>query len=214
MNIHFLYNGDVISSQESSYFEIKDTPLTSPTFIINTLIHIYKQSFDIMSEKSKDIILSEESILQNGGSKNIFDHLASQGINPTYIFCSEKSKSIFTQVRSNETRSLPSYFYPIDSMVGLKSTIYFSPYITNLEDDGDTILFVTDGGIQSLVYGIQNMDYSIDSTIDGFTPNIPSKWKHEMSYNLYNCNFNSYKIIIRNIQKTRQEKLNRILDDN
>jgi len=213
MNISYLYSGDIISSIDSQYTEIKGTPLSSPTFIINSIVDIYNKSFQLMSEKSKEFIIPEESIKGKGIDGNLFDKIFELGIKPVYIFCSEKGKTLFGQVfKGNSTSALPPYFYSIDKVVGINVDIFYTPLI--FEDIDEIILYVADAPIQSLVYSIQNMDYSIDSTIDGFTPNVPNQWKHEMSYNLYECNFNSYKLSIRNVSRLRQDKINRILNDN
>jgi hypothetical protein len=57
MNICYLYNVDVISSIESQYIEVKNSPLTYPSFIINSIINIYQESIDIMISKSKEFII-------------------------------------------------------------------------------------------------------------------------------------------------------------
>ena len=62
MKVSHLYNGDVISSIDSQYTEIKNSPLTSPSFIINSIVKIYQESIDIMIGKSKEYIIPLESI--------------------------------------------------------------------------------------------------------------------------------------------------------
>ena len=209
INISYLYSGDIISSTESKYTEIKETPLTSPSFIINSIVNIYNQSFNQMITKSKEIVVAEESLR----GRNIIDKIVELGTKPVYIFSSEKGKNLFGQVlKGNSTSAFPQYFYCLDKFIGINLEVFYSPLIK--EDSDETVLYVSDAPIQSLVYSIQNMDYSIDSTIDGFTPNIPNRWKHEMSYSLYDCNFNSYKISIRNVSRLRHDKINKILNDN
>ena len=144
MNISYLYNGDIISSCDSQYSEIKNSPLTSPSFIINSIVNIYKESFNVAFNKSKEFIIPLESI-SDSKNLNIFDKISELDIN----------------------------------------------------------------SIQSLVYSIQNMDYTIESVNDD---NI--EWKHTITYNLYDCKFNSYKLSIRDVSKLRIDKINKILDGN
>lgn len=212
LNVGFLYSGDILSSKDSFYSEIKKSPLTSPSFMINSIVEVYNQSFKQMIDKSKEFIIPEESINGVGHNGNLFDKIFELGIKPVYIFTSEKGKRLFGSTMKNLTSALPYYFYNIDSYVGLNLDIFYSPLI--IEDDDEIILYVSDAPIQSLVYSLQNMDYSIDSTIDGFTPMIPDRWKHTMIYNLYDCKFNSYKLSIRNVSRLRHDKINKILDGN
>jgi len=216
VNISYLYSGDILSYTDSQYKEIKSSPLTSPTFIINTFVEIYNKSFDIMKSKSKTLIIPEESINGVGVSGNLFDKIFELGVKPVYIFCSEKGKKLFGQVRSSNTSALPSYFHSIDNFVGMNLELFHSPLIEIEEDVDEIVLYVSDAPIQSLVYSIQNMDYLVDptSTIEGFIPNIPSRWEHKINYKLYDCKFNSYKISIRNLTRLRDDKINKILNDN
>ena len=214
VNISFLYSGDIISSTQSHYVESKTTPLTSPTFIVSSIIDIYNKSFQMLKEKSKEFVIPEESISGVGINGNLFDKIFEQGIKPVYIFCSEKGKTLFGNIfKGTSTSAFPPYFYPIDKFVGINVDIFYSPLIE--EDIDEIVLYVADAPIQSLVYSIQNMDYQVDpiGEIEGFIPNIPSKWSHKITYSLYDCNFNAYKLSIRNVSRLRQDKINRILND-
>ena len=207
MNISYLYNGDVISSIDSQYTEIKNSPLTSPSFIINSIVNLYQQSFNIMIDRSKEFVIPEES-LGDFRQEVIFDRIAELGIKPVYIFCSDKGKKLFGITKNPGTTSaFPPYFYNIDKYPHINLEIFYSPLIT--EDDDESILYVVDNSIQSLVYSIQNMDYKIE-------PNdkTNTEWKHTMFYNLYDCRFNSYKLSIRNVSRLRNDKINKILDGN
>ena len=156
MSISYLYNGDVISSVDSQYTEIKNSPLTSPSFIINSIVNIYQQSFNIMTTKCKEFIIPLESL----NDSNMFDKISELSINPLYIFCSDKSRKLFGISKSKtNTSAFPSYFYPIDKYIGINVDVFYSPLIK--DDDDELILYVVDKSIQSLVYSIQNMDYKI-----------------------------------------------------
>jgi len=216
MGIPYLYDGDAISSIDESYSEIKTTPLTSPTFIITTVIKIYNQSIKSMISKSKEIIIPEESISKStvfGG--NILDKITDMGIKPLYIFASKKGSKLFGITKKPEVnRAFPGYFYNIERFVGLNLDVFYSPLIE--EEDGECILYVTDKSFQSLVYSIQNMEYRIDpqNEINGNKPYNEIEWLHTLDYKLYDCNYNSYKIIIKNVSKIREDKINQILDGN
>jgi hypothetical protein len=208
MNISYLYNGDVISSVGSSYTEIKNSPLTSPSFIINSIINIYQESFDIMISKSKEFVIPLESIGALGKQGNLFDRISELGIKPVYIFCSDKSKKLFGITKNAGTTSaFPPYFYNIDKYPHINLEIFYTPLIK--ENDDESILYVVDNSIQSLVYSIQNMDYKIEPNDDNNT-----EWKHTMFYNLYDCRFNSYKLSIRDVSRLRHDKINKILNGN
>ena len=60
------------------------------------------------------------------------------------------------------------------------------------------------------------MDYKIipQNEINGDKPYNEIEWLHTLDYKLYDCNYNSYKIIIKNVSKIRQDKINQILDGN
>lgn len=208
IKIGFLYSGDIISSNFSQYTEIKNSPLTSPSFIINSISDIYSKSFEKMVDKSREFIIPEESI-----KDDVFSKISELGIKTSYVFCSEKGRNFLGIHKwSNNISALPNYFYSIDKNISNGIEVFYSPLI--LDEEDEIILYITDAPIQSLVYSIQNMDYSIDSTIDGFKPNIPDRWVHKLEYNLYDCNFNSYKLSIRNVSRLRQDKINKILNDN
>ena len=206
MNISYLYNGDVISSTDSQYTEVKNSPLTSPSFIINSIVNIYKESFNIMIDKSKEFVIPEES-LGDFRQEVIFDKISELCIKPLYIFCSDKSRKLFGITKNSRASAFPSYFYNIDKYPHINLEILYSPLIS--EEDDELILYAIDNSIQSLVYSIQNMDYKIEPNDE-----TNSEWKHTMFYNLYDCRFNSYKLSIRNVSRLRNDKINKILNGN
>jgi hypothetical protein len=206
MNISYLYNGDVISSTDSQYTEVKNSPLTSASFIINSIVNIYKESFNIMIDKSKEFVIPEES-LGDFRQEVIFDKISELGIKPLYIFCSDKSRKLFGITKNSGASAFPSYFYNIDKYTHINLEIFYSPLI--IEDDDESTLYVIDNSIQSLVYSIQNMDYKIEPNDE-----TNSEWKHTMFYNLYDCRFNSYKLSVRNVSRLRNDKINKILNGN
>jgi hypothetical protein len=204
MNIDYLYSGDINSTLSlNSYSEIKTNQLTSPSFIQNCIKKIYKESFNIVKNKCKEVIIP------NIGSppkiKNIFSKIDSVLVNPNrYIFASKSSYNYigFDSFKIDNSRGLPGYLYHLTKIVEAKSTIYYSPEVE--EEDDAFILYATDQPFQSIVYSLQNMEYKI-SQIDDNT------WDHKIFYTLYDCKFSSVKIIIKNIIQIRDEKIKEIL---
>lgn len=208
-NISFLYNGDVLSSTDSYYTHVLSSQSTSPSFIIKTIENIYNESFKMMDDKSETIVISKESIKSSlGGKGNIIDVIIGElKLKPTYIFTSEKSKTFFSSIkRLDNTRSFPGYFYNIDRYNNINLEIFHSPIIE--EDKGESIMYLVDSGIQSLVYSIQNMTYEVEKIVEF------DKWKHTINYSLYDCRYKSYKLIIKDLSKIREDKINKILDGN
>ena len=208
-NISFLYNGDVLSSTDSYYTHVLSSQSTSPSFIIRTIENIYNESFKMMDDKSETIVISKESIkLSAGGKGNIIDVIIGElKLKPTYIFTSEKSKTFFSAIKIlDNTRSFPGYFYNIDRYNNINLEIFHSPIIE--EDKGESIMYLVDSGIQSLVYSIQNMTYEVERIVEF------DKWKHTINYSLYDCKYKSYKLIIKDLSKIREDKINKILDGN
>lgn len=211
--IPFLYSGDVKSSFIDYYSEVKTSPLTSPNFVINSIIKIYNMSLEKMMQNAKEIILAEETLL-NTQSRNFLDKLKELNVNAHFLFTTPKSSKLFGVILNNHNNNkpFPSYFYPIEKITGLNLDIILTPSIDEVDDE--IIFYSSSKPIQSLVYTIQNMDYNITpiDDEDDEIPSVPSKWKHEISFNFYDCDFQSYKIVIRNVSKIRQEKINQILD--
>ncbi len=208
-NLSFLYNGDVLSSTDSYYSHIKSSEKTSPSFIISTIENIYNESFKMMIDKSETIVISKESIkLSLSGKGNIIDVIIGDlKLKPSYIFTSDKSKTFFSSLkRIDDTRSFPGYFYNIERYSNMNLEIFYSPLIE--ETEGESIMYLVDSGIQSLVYSIQNMTYDIER-VDEF-----DKWKHTINYTLYDCNYKSFKLIIKDLSKIREDKINKLLDAN
>jgi hypothetical protein len=200
VNVPFLFAGDVISSHLKSFNCQRDQEHMSPMFVIDCFDEIYRQSFYEMVSKSKEIIISSESI------SNVYQSLTSLGINTKFIFSTNKfSRYIGTHFKVVNHRAFPPHFYAIEKIFGLDIDILNSPLITELEDE--IVIYVTDKPIQSLVYTIQNMDYVIKKI-------SRKKWSHVINYPFYDCVYNSYKVVIRDISKIRENKIKDLLDGN
>jgi hypothetical protein len=209
LSIDYLYAGDINSSIYPifTYSEVRNLPLTSPSFIISCIKQIYKNSFDLLKEKAVEVIIPESRSVDISQLLSKMDSILSHQCK--YVFTSKSSYKYigFDNISTNSNRGLPSYFYEMTRIVGAQSRIYISPEVEELEDI--FTLYATDHPFQSMVYVIQNMEYEI---IPESTDLVNNKnWIHKISYTLYDCKFSAIKIIIKNISKIREEKINEIL---
>jgi hypothetical protein len=204
-NINFIYSGDVINSIDKTYSQkLKHSSFSSNLFK-NIMIDVYNWSFEKMKNVSKEIIVHRNNFTDVYG---LMDKIP---INPKILFYSTNSNlnlNLGSHVLESEhdTGYLPSYFTRRFKLMSHNREVsaYYSPLI---EDDSDDCHFyLIDEPIQSLVWSLQNMRYSIESS---FYDN-----EHIIKMPIYNCDFNSYKIRVVNTQKLRNNKINSILDDN
>lgn len=210
--VEYLYSGDVNSSlNDDFYSETKTTPLTSPSVIINCLKKIYKESFDLVKQRSKEITIPDiPGGLDVGKLTSIMDSVLSYP--NRYIFTSKESYKYlgYDKFLTNSTSALPGYFFEITKITGAHSRLYYSPEVEE-EDDAYTI-YATDHPFQSLVYVLQNMEYEILD--DPESINLPineRNWIHKITYKLYDCKFSSVKLLIKNVTRIRDEKIKQIL---
>ena len=213
IGIKYLYDGDINFSTDCSYSEIKPNELISPTFMINCISKIYNESFENMKLKSTELSISEESIKFEGNWSGLDENkllsiIESEfGCQPNYIFLSKNSERIFGQKKiyaTSNNRPLPSHFYKLFNIgKNMFTEVLVNPLIEDSEDE--LIVYAVDKSFQSLVYSIQNMEYTT-RMVD------KSECVHIIDYKLYDCKFKSLKIIIRNISKIREDKINEILN--
>jgi hypothetical protein len=196
----FMFAGDVINSTELSFVRNLKTKSISKKVIKDCIIDIYKKSFFSMTENSKEIILEKDSL--SSEYSDFYSAITSLDINCKYIFSSKRFISLFQTDRSPSIDStMPQYLFPVETP--LYSHIDFMESSLIKDDNDETIVYITDNPIQSLVYTIQNMDYKISNSDTGFI--------HEITYPYYHCSYNVVKLTIRNISKLRQQKLKELL---
>jgi len=197
MNFSYLYDGDVKSSIDKSFTKVLTHDKTSPTFVIECINEIYNDSIVSMMDKSIQISLLMTDF-ENG--KELYDNISMniKNFKPGYIFLSGNGRRLTNNLICNliSNKPFPNHLYSI-----YKDT-YICPLIEDCSDE--IIIYVTDKAIQGLVYSIQNMDYSISKEGDSFT--------HTISYKLYDCDYNCYKLVIKDLAKWREEKINTILN--
>jgi len=199
MSISYLYSGDVISSSDDFYRSFISHKKTSPKFIIDAFDYIYEKSIKSMISKSIEIV---KSIDFNKIDVNVYwleDILASLCVDnsnfiPKYVFISDLKK--LGIVKNNNKKPFPEYFYDIKNLKN-DCKLYKSNLLGG--DIEDIVIYVVDKPIQSLVYSIQNMSYSIN------------KNNHTLEYKFYECDYLSYKLVIKDVKKMRDDKINSIL---
>ena len=207
INFSYLYDGDVKNNSiDSCYSEEIINNNISPNVIINCIKKVYDESITNMIDNSIPVIINEpptngiESIQQGMIHKNIKD-LHSTTFDPLYVFCSPIGKNLFGKIFSySKNKPFPDYFYSIHKYNSSGYDLYESPLIKDSKDE--ICIYVTNKSIQSLVYSLQNMSYIIE------------KDKHTINYKLYDCDFFCYKLIMRDVSKQRDDKINQILDEN
>lgn len=222
--VPYLYDGDVNFSTQRSYSKITNRPLTSPQVIVDTIINIYNESIEHVKSQSREVVIPEESLKFPSGkwtsldTNKLMDQISLElGSYPKYIFTTEKSyyKCGFDNkfVLDNK-RPFPGYFYPLTRLTGLNTDVLYSPLVE--DNDNEFILYVVDKSFQSIVYSIQNMEYNIkmvnDDDIKNSKPYHEIEWTHKIDYNFYDCKFTALKVVIKNISKLRDDKINLILN--
>lgn len=189
----YLYSGDIKSSKQMSYSKKIKNNSISPSFIIDVIDKIYKDSITNLVNNSKtkfNINLSFRDLK----SLNLFDIprvIEKIDVEYNYIFTNFKHENI------HKSGPFPDYFYQYNNLFTYKTKIYNSPFIEKYK--GEVKLYLVDKPIQSLVYSIQNMDYEIKGD------------KHTITYPFYYCDYKSYNVLIRDIVTNRENIINDIL---
>lgn len=194
----FMFAGDVINSTELSFVRSLKTNSISKKVIKDCIIDIYKKSISSMIENSKEIIIEKDSL---SFTSSVIHSLE---INSKYVFSSKGFINLF-ETKSDSIlpidSTLPKYLFPVEKTTYLHIDFMTSPLMK--DDIDETIVYITDNPIQSLVYTIQNMEYKIRNSETGFI--------HEITYPYYHCSYNVVKLVIRDKSKLRQKKLKELL---
>ena len=196
VDISYLYSGDIISYSDQEFKNNISHSKTSPKFIIDVIDFIYEESIKSMISKS---ILVERCLDFN--KMDINGYWISEMVNSLdiksncFVFIGDvKNLGI---IKSNNKKPFPDYFYDIKNL-GSSNKLYKCPYIDVMNDE--VILYIVDKPIQSLVYSIQNMTYNINRN------------SHTLKYKFYQCDYSSYKLVIKDISKMRNDKIDFILN--
>ena len=212
INFTYLYDGDVSDSTKETYTETVSHKHVSPKVIINSIIDIYNVSINKMIEKSIDYIIPSDiknvkrnAINHEGSILHYLSDLQKEmNFNTSYIFTSTNGRSMFLPIKSLPThKPFPDYFHTLQNYTNKGYDLHLCPNIEDEEEEA--FIYVVDGAIQSLVYVIQNMEYRIEES-DGL-------YKHIIDYDLYDCEFTCYKLIVRDLSKMRDIKIKTILNE-
>lgn len=204
-NIDFIYSGDIINSVDKNYVQKLKHSSFSDNIFKDMMMDIYNWSFNQMKNQSKEVVIHRNNFL------DIYKLMNKIPINPKILFYSTNSNlnlNLGSHVLESEdgTGYLPSYFNRRFKLMSHNREVsaYYSPLI---EDDiDDCHFYLVDKPIQSMVWSLQNMNYSVNR---GFSSN-----DHVINIPIYNCDYEVYKIRVVNTQKLREDKINSILDDN
>ncbi len=195
----YLYDGDVISSNDHKYSLDLTHSIISPSLYIECINDIYTKSIDSLFSRCIEVVIT-----YNGSNfNNYLSKIGDNNFKPSSIFCSKNGLSMFGYL--SKIRSKIPYNTDIPHIARFNGgNIYHSSQI--VDDVDDVCIYLVDKSIQSLVYSIQNMDYSINRDGDVY--------RHTINYKFYNCDFKCYKINIKSISSLREYKINKLLDDN
>jgi hypothetical protein len=202
-SIDFIYSGDVINSVDKKYVnKLKHSSFSAQLFR-EMMIDIYNYSFEKMFEKSKEIIIHSSSF------SDIYELIDKIPINPKILFYSTNSQmnlGLGSHLEDDGHIYLPSYFTRRFKLMsyGKEVSSYYSPLI--LDEVDDCHFYLVDKPIQSMVWSLQNMNYSVNKVI--------SSNEHLIEIPVYNCDYEVYKVRVVNTQKFRNDKINSILNDN
>lgn len=203
--IDFIYSGDVLSSVDKTYVQKLKQSSFSANLCKDMMIDIYNWSFNNMISNSKEVIIHRSNFI------DVYDLIDKMTINPKILFYSQNSNlnlSLGSHVLENEDGNgyLPNYFTRRFKLMsqGVEVSAYYSPLIDDTVDD--CRFYLVDRPIQSMVWSLQNMNYSINRS---FSSN-----EHVVKIPIYNCDYQSYRIRVVNTQKLREDKINSILNDN
>jgi hypothetical protein len=202
-SIDFIYSGDVINSVDKKYVnKLKNSSFSAQLFR-EMMIDIYNYSFEKMFEKSKEIIIHSSSF------SDIYELIDKIPINPKILFYSTNSQmnlGLGSHLEDDGHIYLPSYFTRRFKLMsyGKEVSSYYSPLI--LDEVDDCHFYLVDKPIQSMVWSLQNMNYSVNKVI--------SSNEHLIEIPVYNCDYEVYKVRVVNTQKFRNDKINSILNDN
>lgn len=221
----YLYDGDVISSTKHNLSRNFNNKNTSPSFIIDCISKIYDLSVEEMMSKSININLNIDPNGLRSDSATHIQKYINDNINSVqnkfnfktkYIFTSKTGIKLFTftgGMKSIQKHPFPNYMYVNKKYNSKGYDLYHSPLIDDLDDgyiDGvlnNIDIYLIDSSIQGLVYSIQNMDYVVDKLDD-------DSYKHTIYFDLYDCDYKSYKLSLKDISKLRDDKINIILNGN
>jgi hypothetical protein len=193
--VNFIYSGDTIRSEhETISMELNHGSISSK-MIRQTIIDIYNWSFNQMILRSEEVRVNKDESFK---IESIVEKIQSD---VSFLFHSNNAPKIESLNVYNNKSYLPESFYRKGYLPFTKSSvsIYFSDNI--IDDPDDYHIYISNKPIQSMVWIIQNMEYKIKGN------------KHTIDYQLFHCDYKSYKIRIVDNKKIREKKIKSLLSD-
>ena len=195
----------VINSEKLKFCKSIKHSNFSSTFISEIISEIYDWSFKKMIDNSTEIIIHKNKFT------DVYDLLNEYNIDPKILFYSKNSNLNLNLgghlvEGSGDKGYLPDYFMRRFKLMsyGNQVSAFYSPLIEDESDDCH--FYLVDRPIQSLVWGLQNMEYEIMNDFDFYT--------HKVTIPIYHCDYKSYKIRVIDTAKIREEKINTLLNGN
>lgn len=209
-SVEFIYSGDIISSTNLRMSEKLQHTSFSANLFRQMMIEIYNISVKKMFEKSTDIVIHRNNFVD---TYQLINNLGISGFHSKIIFFSNNSNknlnlggNTILQEPDDGHSFLPIYFARQFKMMayGVDVSCFFCPIIEDSVDDCQ--FYIVDKPIQSMVWSLQNIDYSINKS---FSMN-----EHQIKIPIYDCDYNVYRVRVIDTQKLREDKINSILNDN
>lgn len=202
----FIYAGDVIDSTTSLFSQSIEGHGFSPDLVTEMLTGVYNQSFQDMVDNCSEMTINRRDF------KDLYSLIEELSWTPTILFFSTReglNLELEGELPPNSGSFIPPYFskryqlrvssLALNGPRDLEISAFFSPLIK--ESATESVFYLVDRPIQSLVWSLQNLEYQIE-------PN-----QHLISLPVYRCNFQALKIRVVDAQKLRDNKINRVIYD-
>lgn len=196
----YLYSGDVISSSDKSTSFNLNLDKISTTAITRLINNIYQDSILDMINRTNDIKTFDLSNIDNAIKSTV---------NYKYAFV---NKNFLNHINAGSFRFSipvePVHWKAFDAMYkkytfGTLDIYCIDDILTDeeLNSEDDMIIYLTDRPIQSLIYTMNTTSYEIKNN------------NHKIEYKVFNCDFKSRKIVIRNLEVDRDIKIDSLIND-
>lgn len=202
----FIYAGDVIDSTTSLFSQSIEGHGFSPDLVTEMLTGVYNQSFQDMVDNCSEMIINRRDF------KDLYSVIEELSWTPTILFFSTReglNLELEAELVPNLDNFIPPYFSKkyqlrVSSLApngtrDLEISAFFSPLIK--ESATESVFYLVDSPIQSLVWSLQNMEYQIGIE------------QHILSLPVYRCNFQALKIRVVDTQRLRDNKINTVIYD-
>lgn len=202
----FIYAGDVIDSTTSLFSKSIEGHRFSPDLVTEMLTGVYNQSFQHMADNCSEMVIDRRNF------KDLYRVIEELSWSPTILFFSTReglNLELEGELPPDSGSFIPPYFskkyqlrvssLALNGPKDLEISAFFSPLIK--ESATESVFYLVDRPIQSLVWSLQNMEYQIGIE------------QHILSLPVYRCNFQALKIRVVDTQRLRNNKINTVIYD-